>query len=271
LDPRPGLEGTGPGNGFRPVRPDRLRLRLRFQTMPWRGVAAWREVEVVEDIPAAQTAILICDVWDRHWCAAAERRLAAMIPRMQAVVSTARSHGVQIIHAPSEVVAAYAQSPQRLRMLSLPVVAPPPPQPLPDPPLPIDDSDGGCDSHDPLPRDAEVPWTRQHPGISIEGHDVISDQGVEVWNLLRHLGIPNLIFMGVHTNMCILHRSFGIKAMTRWGIRCILVRDLTDAMYNPDRWPGVSHEQGTELVIQHIEQHWCPTVLSQDLLQALTP
>jgi hypothetical protein len=74
--------------------------------------------------------------------------------------------------------------------------------------------------------------------------------------------------MGVHTNMCILNRSFAIKQMTKWGLRCILVRDLTDAMYDPKAQPFVTHEQGTELVIQHIEKHWCPTVESAELLRA---
>jgi len=75
--------------------------------------------------------------------------------------------------------------------------------------------------------------------------------------------------MGVHTNMCVLNRSFAIKEMTNWGERCILVRDLTDSMYNPKARPYVSHDQGTELVIEHIEKYWAPTVLSEQLLQTL--
>lgn len=59
-----------------------------------------------------------------------------------------------------------------------------------------------------------------------------------------------------------------IKQMTRWGVRCYLVRDLTDALDNPARPPYVSHDEGTELVVEYIEKHWCPSILSQDLLQA---
>ena len=58
--------------------------------------------------------------------------------------------------------------------------------------------------------------------------------------------------------------------MTKWGIRCVLIRDLTDAMYNPDDAPHVTHDRGTELVIEHIEKYWCPTLLSKDLLTALS-
>ena len=69
--------------------------------------------------------------------------------------------------------------------------------------------------------------------------------------------------------MCVLNRGFAIKQMSKWGVRCILIRDLTDAMYNPLRSPFVTHAQGTELVIEHIEKYWAPTVTSDDLVRAL--
>jgi len=49
----------------------------------------------------------------------------------------------------------------------------------------------------------------------------------------------------------------------------VLVRDLTDAMYDPRQPPHVSHTRGTELVIEHIEKHWCPSVHSSDLLEVV--
>lgn len=72
--------------------------------------------------------------------------------------------------------------------------------------------------------------------------------------------------MGVHTNMCVLNRPFAIKQMARWGVDVMLVRDLTDTMYNPARPPYVSHEEGTRLVVEFIEKFWCPTIASADLL-----
>jgi type 1 glutamine amidotransferase len=39
---------------------------------------------------------------------------------------------------------------------------------------------------------------------------------------------------------------------------------MTDSMYNPALKPTVSHFRGTELVIEHIERHWCPTLTSTD-------
>ncbi len=84
---------------------------------------------------------------------------------------------------------------------------------------------------------------------------------------MQHRGIKNLIIMGVHTNMCVLGRSFGIRQMTRWGVSCVLVRDLTDAMYNPEKVPYVSHKRGTELVVEHIEKYWCPTIMYKDIIK----
>ena len=54
--------------------------------------------------------------------------------------------------------------------------------------------------------------------------------------------------------------------MTRNGKNVLLVRDLTDAMYNPARWPYVNHFRGTELVIEHIEERVCATTTSDQLL-----
>ena len=99
-----------------------------------------------------------------------------------------------------------------------------------------------------------------------EEKDFVSDSGTEVYSILQSKGIGAVIVMGVHTNMCVLNRGFAIKQLTKWGVDCLLVRDLTDAMYNPKQKPFVKHETGTLLVIQHIEQYWCPTIESKDLL-----
>ncbi|HLH71921.1 MAG TPA: isochorismatase [Chloroflexota bacterium] len=243
-----------------------LQLRLRSRVETFKGSGDWDEITLEKSFPVDQVAILLCDLWDSHWCKGAAQRVAEMVPRINLTIGAARRKGVQIIHSPSDTVDFYANTPFRRRIIDVPLVEPPTPLDLPDPPLPIDDSDGGCDTGEDVPRRF---WTRQHPGITIAGSDVISDQGIEVYSFLKAQGIATLIIMGVHTNMCVLNRSFAIKQMTRWGIRCILVRDLTDAMYNPARAPYVSHAEGTELVIEHIEKYWCPTVLSRDLQSAL--
>lgn len=59
--------------------------------------------------------------------------------------------------------------------------------------------------------------------------------------------------MGLHTNICTLNRAFSVRDMKRLGFKVVVVRDLTDAMYDRCKRPFVSHARGTELVIEHIE------------------
>lgn len=223
-------------------------------------------VEFKETFEPNRSALILCDLWDRHWCSGANPRVAQIVQRAGPLLEKARSKGVLIIHAPLETMDFYEDAPQRRAILSMPKQPTPPPLDRAAPPLPIDDSDGGCDT----PGDkAHKAWSRQHAGISIGPNDLISDKGDEVFSALKLRGITHLFVMGVHTNMCILNRSFAIKQMTRWGVRCVLVRDLTDAMYDPKDSPHVSHARGTELVIEYIERYWCPSTTSQALVSAL--
>ena len=245
-----------------------LALNLRRQRLgsDTAGCAMWETITESRTIPADQTALVLCDVWDRHWCRGADERLAMLLPRMNRVARVLRESGSLIVHAPSDTMAFYAGTPARQRVLHAPQVVAPAPLPHPDAPLPVDASDEGCDT----PPDAPCHvWSRQHPTIDIDHErDAISDDGAELHGLYQQQGIRMVFIMGVHANKCILHRSFAIKALVRWGYNVALVSDLTDAMYNPALPPYVNHAEGTKLVIEYIEKFWCPTIPSADLLQA---
>ncbi len=243
-----------------------LQLKLRSREESTEQKDQWEEINFEQETPVAKTAIIICDMWDKHWCNGATERCEVIAQKMNKVVNAARDRGIQIIHAPSDTLSFYLDWPQRRRMQLARVFPLPEALDIPTHPLPIDDSDGGCDTD-------ETPWyhawTRQSKHIDIGKYDGISDNGREVYNFIEQEGIDTLLIMGVHTNMCILGRSFAIRQMTRWGKKCILVRDLTDAMYDPKDSPQVSHDAGTQLVIEHIEKYWCPTIISEDLVEGL--
>lgn len=251
---------------LRPALAGTIRLPVRTRTESSPGAGDWKEGSRVVELPASETAIVICDMWDKHWCKGASVRCEAIARSMDPVLAAARAKGVQVVHAPSECMEFYADTPQRARARLAPEAAPPTtPETRPEPPLPIDDSDGGCDTDDRM----YLAWTSQSPHIQVSEFDAVSDNGDEIYNLLRQLGVKNVVMMGVHTNMCVLNRSFAIKAMTRRGLNCFLVRDLTDTMYDPRDRPYVPHDQGTELVVQHIEKYWCPSLRSADFLAGL--
>jgi nicotinamidase-related amidase len=261
----------------RPKVPGLLRLRLRERKRAAADSEVFKVVERIVDWEVSKTAIIVIDMWDGHYCRSAAQRVGVMVPRMNHVLTAARNHGVMIIHAPSGTVTMYADTPYRKRMQQTPAAAEPPEgwdfkkwrdlDPSREPPLPVDTAECACD--DPVVGTAVRQFSKQHPGLDLIGYDGVSDSGREIYNFFEAEGITNVILMGVHTNMCVLGRPFGIRAMVGLGRNVVLVRDLTDAMYDPRQPPHVSHTRGTELVIEHIEKHWCPTVLSEDLLEVL--
>jgi nicotinamidase-related amidase len=242
-----------------------LRLSRRVLGFDLRGRSLWRMKPFAAQWPVDETALLICDMWDSHWSRGAAERVDVMAPQVDRVVKAVRERGVAIIHAPSDTMDFYFKDPARRRIQMIRRVRPPRIEPKVDPPLPIDDSDGGSDT-------GETPWfkawSRQHAAIEIDqDRDVISDDGTEIWSFMQLRGIKNLLILGVHTNMCVLGRSFGIRRMVAYGVNVALVRDLTDTMYNPARSPYVNHEVGTRLVIEYIEKFCCPSLDSIQLIQ----
>jgi type 1 glutamine amidotransferase/nicotinamidase-related amidase len=217
-----------------------------------------------------QTAIIICDMWNQHWCKGATSRVGELAPRMNEVVRKARDRGILIVHAPSGTVNFYENHPARMRAQNAPK-APNLPEDIAkwcrwigetekNIGYPIDHSDGGCDCQPQCKQGS--PWRRQIETIEIHSEDAISDSGVEVWNLLEQRSIDNVIIMGVHTNMCVLGRPFGLRNMARYGKNVVLMRDMTDTMYNSRMSPFVSHFTGTDLIVEHIEKYVCPTITS---------
>src|SRR5215470_1174460 len=104
----------------RPKVPGVLSLRARRRTgqQPSERILRWE---------VAQTAIIICDMWDTHTCSLSAQRVAAMAPRMNQVISAARSLGVMIIHAPSDTMKFYEGTPWRKRMQNAPAASSPMP------------------------------------------------------------------------------------------------------------------------------------------------
>ena len=228
---------------------------------------------------ASQTALIICDMWDDHWCKSAARRVVELAGPMNEVVRQARSMGILIIHAPSSVVDFYKTAPPRRYAQRAPFAKTPIklstkdrwgtkwcwPDPAFEGVLPIDDSDMGCSCPEPK-CDIREAWTKQIKSIEIKKGDAITDNGQETYNLLAMKKIDNVILCGVHLNMCVLGRPFGIRQMVKLGKNVALMRDMTDTMYNPQRPPGVDHFTGTDLVVKHVERYWCPTFTSDAIV-----
>jgi nicotinamidase-related amidase/type 1 glutamine amidotransferase len=250
------------------AKPLALHARTRAETKP--GSGRFNAVTKPLAWDPARTAIVVCDMWNVHWCSDATKRVAEMAPRMNEVLVAARNQGVLIIHCPSSTMKFYEGTEQRERARrAAPIVTKVPLRQScnldvkREGRLPIDDSDGGCECDPPCKQGS--PWTRQIATLKIEPLDAVTDSAEAVY-LMKQRGIENVIVMGVHTNMCVLGRPFAIRQLVDQGFHVALMRDMTDTMYSSRRPPYVSHFTGTDLVVEHIERHWCPTITSVDLL-----
>jgi putative heme-binding domain-containing protein len=247
-----------------------LTLSTRSRIRSVRDTNDWGIRQATATWEATRTAVVVCDMWDKHHCPDATERVGEMAPRMNEMIKAARARGCLIIHCPSDTMDFYKDHPGRKLAQSAPKVPTTIPlegwcslKPDVEAPLPIDDSDGGCDGCPDCP--SFKAWSRQHPALEIQPGDAITDSA-EAFYLMRQRGITNVIVMGVHINMCVLGRPFSIRQMIRQGQNVVLVRDMTDSMYNHRKRPFVSHFRGTELVVEHIEKYWCPSVTSSDFL-----
>jgi type 1 glutamine amidotransferase/nicotinamidase-related amidase len=241
----PVMQAEGAGSSGK-----KLVLDTRSRELLSDGMGRFRVVQNKLEWNPKQTAIIICDMWDQHWCKGATSRVGELAPRMNRIVRRARNRGVLIIHAPSGTVDFYENHPGRKRAQTAPKAAN----------LPGDISKW-CRWCQPQCKQRSA-WSKQVGAIEIRNQDAISDSGAEIWNLLEQRGIENIIIMGVHTNMCVLGRPFGLRNMARYGKNVVLMRDMTDTMYNSRMRPVVNHFTGTDLVVEHIEKYVCPTVTS---------
>jgi nicotinamidase-related amidase len=275
--------------GFRVAAATELELMVSRQ-LPVQDVAGrFHRIQTPAKWESKKVALILCDVWDSHHCVNAVRRVHEIAPRIDGLAKLLRDQGATIIHAPSDCMTFYENHAARLRAKAV-AAAPNLPNDLnkwcdripseESATYPIDQSDGGEDD-DPIEheqwvktlvsegRNAKRPWRQQIPTIDIDAsRDFISDSGNEVWNILESKKIEHVVLCGVHTNMCVLGRPFGLRQLASHGKDVLLLRDLTDTMYNPLRWPYVSHFSGTDLIVDHIERYVCGTTTSDHLFRS---
>ena len=244
--------------------------RIALRSRSPRAVDAAQSQVQYWDWHPERVAVVVCDMWDAHSCVSAARRVVEMAPRVNEVLTRLRAEGALIVHAPADCMEFYHETPARRRALAAPHA---------DAPVPIDWCDWEQDELDQLPPSLTDPgscscnsakpcgesfraWTRQIPSIDVLDVDAVTDDGQELFNLLEQRSIDDVIVMGVHTNACVLGRSYGIRQLTFLGKRPVLCRDLTDAFHRDPH----GHCWGTAQMIAHIERRWCPTVTSDQLV-----
>ena len=140
---------------------------------------SWYIANEIQEWKSAETAIIICDMWNQHWCKGAAARVAEMAPFMNDVISIARNRGVLIVHAPSACMAFYKDHParklgQKYKLKKAKgLISENKLNSEKDAVWPLDQSDGGCDCTPEWHQGN--PWTRQIEELKIADNDAISD------------------------------------------------------------------------------------------------
>jgi len=234
-----------------------------------------RPVRETVTIEPSRTAVVVVDMWDRHWCTTYTQRVANMVPRMNLTLTAARRLGMTVVFAPSDVLDHYVDAPQRRAMQAVPAAAAPDRVTFDPPPTPPPTDHCECGPDEPCKRKYKA-WSRQQPDLVIGDEDLIGDcnNGSELLNLCAARRIDTLIYMGVASNMCVLHRSMGLLNMRRHGLRTLVTADLVNAIsangIGPDGRadPNFTPAKGTAQVQRHIEQHIAATLESRQVIAA---
>ncbi len=237
-------------------------IELTLQT---RDPATGSILLTTEKVDTKHIGIIAVDVWNFHWCKTATMRVDAFVPRMNKALDAARSLGMMVMLCPSDVVDNYVGFPQREAIFALPKVIVPAVTNITCPPVP---DAGGCACG--RERCAvNYGWDGMHPGLRISENDLMPDTQAEVYAICAKYGLTHLIYVGFHTQVCLLGKPMGLKAMKSAGLHCVLARDMTDAHpgYDPSR--NFTPDLNTEQVVEHFEKYLSPTISFQAELEKL--
>jgi len=228
-------------------------IELTLQT---REAASGQIVETREEIDPRRIGVIAVDVWNYHWCKTATMRVDAIVPRIDKALEAVRALGMTVMLCPSDVVDNYVGYPQREKVLALPQFPVPLIENVTCPPVP---DAGGCACG----RErcgVNYGWDGMHPNLTIGPDDWMPDTQAEVYSICKLKGLTHLIYVGFHTQVCLLGKPMGLRAMKSAGLRCVLARDMTDAHpgYEPAR--DFTPDLNTEQVVEHFEKHLAPTI-----------
>jgi nicotinamidase-related amidase len=152
-----------------------------------------------------------------------------MVPRMNAVLGVARELGMQVIWNPSDVVTSYSGYPQYEKALAVEHRHAPEIRTEIVAKFTARSVNGVCLCGPGFTCGVNYGWDGMHPDLIIRDSDLIYSSKDEIYSLLSDRGITNVIYMGVHTNVCVYGKPGGISQLWRAGFNCLLARELHDA------------------------------------------
>lgn len=172
-----------------------------------------------------------------------------------------REQGATVFVCPTDVVDAYVGFPQREDALGIDLLSLPESKSFdcPDPP-----NGPGCAC---LQRcRGNYGWNALNPNFRLAPSDLMPNSRAALYTLTKQRNITHLLYMGVHTQVCLLGKDIGLRNMKALDFDCILARDLTDSHPDYNLEKNVTPDDLTARTVAHFEQYLCPTVNLKDEL-----
>jgi nicotinamidase-related amidase len=222
-------------------------------------------------VPAEQSALVLVDCWAEHFIRSHERNSGRiMAETLKPALDAARAAGVTIIHAPSPTyVEAYPQWTAYASDRDLGFEAP---APVDDwPPAELRRKEGPFSQYARPVEPKAREWTKDPShyriaeAVAPQPGDSVVKTGEQLHRLLKHRRLFHLFYAGFATNMCILFRDYGARAMAQRGYTIILLRDCTMGIEVRDTVEG---EWLTRAAIYGIEVSVGCSTTSEELIRA---
>ncbi len=242
-------------SGLAQAEPRQLRLTTQTRDPKTQQV----QVQTME-VDSSKVAVVIVDPWSYHWCMTACERVSAMVPRWNRTLECARKLGMPILWAPSDTAGSYAGFPQRERALGVELIPVPKVREMPRSSDLFTAPIGGCLCGPGIPCRVNYGEDDMNPDLVLADDDFIISSTEEVYALLKQRGITHVIYLGLHTNMCLFGKPGALKFMVEAGLTCVLARDINDAFtsYNPAT--GYTPDRGTQQTDEDLERAGVPTI-----------
>ncbi len=191
-----------------------------------RGKLRWK-------LPVDEIALVLVDCWEYFPLESFVGRAEAICrTKIQPVIAACRELGLAVVHAPSPNWA--ANYPEFHYGLEAPEKDLPRPSVKGWPPE--------LDEAFAVPRTSEEPvykaWHEKafpdhlkiSPHVAPAGDDIVVSTGDDLHALCRERRIKHLVYAGFATNICVLFRDYGVRAMKERGYNIVFIRDSTTAV-----------------------------------------
>ncbi|WP_306550176.1 isochorismatase family protein [Daejeonella sp.] len=252
------------------VSAEKLHVKPRYHRWHVNEGAEWLELNTGHanldwNIPVSQCALVLLDVWSRHYLKEPTDRAEKIInEKYIPLLKKCRESGMTVIHAPSPQVA--IKHPNWVKLISDEEL-----NPLPDawPPREFRGLSGPYkDFRRPFePREVEIQAMVKphqfHPiAMPMEGEGVIAT-GEELHRYCKQKGILFLFFAGFNTNACMITRDYGALQMNTRGYQVSVLRDCTTGMENKETQAKLLQTNGALLFFEMFGQY---TVTSDEII-----